>query len=91
MPRNFQKGVEFSHHLKAKNIPYIAFKPHKTEQLYTIADRVIKECKNGNYINIAPISKAYRTHLIKIEEAFYIDPDFTTIINDAGINFEILY
>lgn len=32
-------------------------------QLYIIADRVVDECKKGNYINIAPISKAYRTHL----------------------------
>lgn len=34
-----------------------------TEQLYTIADSVIRECKKGNYINISPISKAYKTHL----------------------------
>lgn len=34
-----------------------------TNQLYTIADYVIKECKKGKYINISPISKAYKTHL----------------------------
>lgn len=34
-----------------------------TEQLYMIANDVVRECKNGNYIHIAPIDRAYRTHI----------------------------
>lgn len=34
-----------------------------TEQLYKIADRVIKECRKGNYIGISPIDRAYMIHL----------------------------
>lgn len=36
------------------------------EQLYIIADRVIDECNKGKYINIAPISKSYKTHLTSV-------------------------
>ena len=34
-----------------------------TEQLFDIADDVIRECRNGNYICISPIDRYYRGHL----------------------------
>ncbi|MCI8388383.1 MAG: radical SAM protein [Clostridiales bacterium] len=48
-----------------------------TDQLYKIANRVIEECRQGNYICISPIDRFYMTHMTGIIP--YNDPNIRNI------------